>query len=246
VPSGRRLLILSCSQRKRQDEEPLPAVERYDGPTFRVLRRFLREKTSAAPDILVLSAEFGLISSAMTIPDYDQRMTKRRAQEIKPLVVASLKRTLSTQTYGEALVLVGADYLEALGDCRNLFSRRTHVRFGKGPMGKKLSILRDWLYGGYPPPRTCSVRESRPRGRARLRGIEVALTAEQVLDLARRALPEDGNGSSSYRSWYVPVDNRRVAPKWLVSRLTGLPVGAFQAREARNFLLRLGVEVQGV
>lgn len=245
MPSGRRLLILSCSQRKRQDEELLPAVERYDGPTFHVLRRFLREKTSAAPDILVLSAEFGLISGAMTIPDYDQRMTRPRAQEIKPLVVASLKHTLSMQTYGEALVLVGADYLEALGDCRNLFSRRTHVRFGKGPMGKKLSILRDWLYGGY-PPRTPSVRESRPQGRAQLRGIEVTLTAEQVLDLARRALSEDMNGSSSYRSWYVPVDDRRIAPKWLVSRLTGLPVGAFQAREARNFLLRLGVEVQGV
>ena len=39
----RRLLILSCSQRKHETQEPLPAIERYNGPLFFVLRRFLRE-----------------------------------------------------------------------------------------------------------------------------------------------------------------------------------------------------------
>jgi|SRR5215210_261396 len=37
------MLILACSQRKRLDKKLLPAVERYDGAAFRVLRRFLRE-----------------------------------------------------------------------------------------------------------------------------------------------------------------------------------------------------------
>ena len=37
------MLILACSRRKRPDEGLLPAIERYDGPTFCVLRRFLRE-----------------------------------------------------------------------------------------------------------------------------------------------------------------------------------------------------------
>jgi hypothetical protein len=37
------MLILACSRRKRPDEGLLPAIERYDGPAFRVLRRFLRE-----------------------------------------------------------------------------------------------------------------------------------------------------------------------------------------------------------
>jgi len=32
-----RLLILSCSQRKRPDSGLLPAIERYDGPVFRVV-----------------------------------------------------------------------------------------------------------------------------------------------------------------------------------------------------------------
>jgi hypothetical protein len=39
----RRMLILACSRRKRPDEGLLPAIERYDGPAFRMVRRFLRE-----------------------------------------------------------------------------------------------------------------------------------------------------------------------------------------------------------
>jgi hypothetical protein len=47
MPS-RQLLVLSCSQRKLPNPEPLPALERYDGPAFRVLRKFLRESPSKA------------------------------------------------------------------------------------------------------------------------------------------------------------------------------------------------------
>jgi len=45
---GQRLLILSCSQRKRPDPSLLPAIERYNGPPFQVLRRYLRECRGAA------------------------------------------------------------------------------------------------------------------------------------------------------------------------------------------------------
>ena len=42
MTADHRLLILSCSQRKRPDRVLLPALERYDGPVFRMLRKFLR------------------------------------------------------------------------------------------------------------------------------------------------------------------------------------------------------------
>ena len=38
-----RLLIISCSRRKNPASKKLPAIERYDGPIFQVLRKFLRE-----------------------------------------------------------------------------------------------------------------------------------------------------------------------------------------------------------
>ena len=84
------MLILSCSQRKRLDEGLLPAVERYDGPAFQVLRRFLRENSSEAPHVLILSAEHGLISYDRPIAAYDRKMTLARARELRPLVLAKL------------------------------------------------------------------------------------------------------------------------------------------------------------
>src|SRR5919199_6232989 len=80
-PPSRRLLILACSRCKRPDRGLLLAVERYDGPAFRVLRRFLREGQSEAPDVRVLSAEHGLISHDLPIANYDKIMTSSRAHE---------------------------------------------------------------------------------------------------------------------------------------------------------------------
>lgn len=71
---ARRLLILKCSARKRGVEEPIPAIERYDGPLWQVLRSFLREQPLFATDIdiYVLSAAFGLIPASQPIVWYDQ------------------------------------------------------------------------------------------------------------------------------------------------------------------------------
>lgn len=55
--SDLRLLILSCSRRKRSDRGLLPALERYDGPTYRVMNKFLRVNPSGTQslDVYILS-----------------------------------------------------------------------------------------------------------------------------------------------------------------------------------------------
>jgi hypothetical protein len=60
---------------------------------------------------------------------------------------------------------------------------------------------------------------------------------------ACRALAKGEGNPGSYQSWYVPVDGHKVAPKWLVSQLTGLPASAFVTDEARRVLAQLGVKV---
>ena len=56
---SKRLLLLSCSQRKRPDPGLLPAIERYDGPQYQVLRTFIREypAESQLSDTYILSAK---------------------------------------------------------------------------------------------------------------------------------------------------------------------------------------------
>lgn len=70
------------------------------------------------------------------------------------------------------------------------------------------------------------------------------MTPEQTLEAARGALAENWGNPKRYESWCVLVDGQPVAPKWLVSRITRLPVGSFTTDEARRLLTRLGVEVR--
>ena len=79
------MLIAACSRRKRPEEGLLPAIERYDGPAFRVSRRFMRESPSEPPEVLILAAEYGPIPHDLPVAVYDREMTP--AREIRPKVL---------------------------------------------------------------------------------------------------------------------------------------------------------------
>jgi len=68
----------------------LPAIERYDGPPFRVLRRYFREQPEHNVDAFVLSAKWGLIPADQPIPLYEQSMSRERAQALQPMVTRAL------------------------------------------------------------------------------------------------------------------------------------------------------------
>jgi len=239
-----RLLILSCSERKRSEPDLLPAIERYDGPPFRVLRKFLRERLREAQslDIFILSAEFGLIPAGHPIPYYDHRMTPGRAHDLQPLVLYKLKEILDGGRYHELFISVGRDYLQALAGYSSLIPGGLRLILSTGTQGRKLGQLRDWLYGS-PPMLRPKQDTSLKKGHARIRGIEITMTSQQVLDVARQALVEGRGDPVRYQGWYVQVDDQRAAPKWLVSQLTGLPVSAFVTGEARRILEQLGIEL---
>ncbi|MEG4305098.1 DUF6884 domain-containing protein [Microcoleus sp. D3_18a_C4] len=238
----RHLLILACSQRKRSDADSLPAIERYDGPTFRLLRRFLRKQPSARLEIYILSAKFGLIPSDYQIPNYDQRMTKMRSRQLQPEVIAKFEDILSAKSYQKLCICLGQDYFLALDKYDMLIKSGLAVRIATGSLGKKLATLHDWLYGK--PPELASRQAVVPQGKASLKGIEVVLTPGKVLDLVRQALVEGKGNPGCYQSWYVLVGDQRVSPKWVVSLLTGLPVSDFHSSAARRMLIQLGIEVR--
>lgn len=237
------LLIIACSQRKRSDVGLLPAIARYDGPAFRLLRRFLQKPPPELPDIYILSAKFGLISQEHPIPYYDQRMTQQRSRELQPEVIGRLKHILNATAYQELCICVGRDYFKALEGYDTLSQPSSNVQIATGALGKKLVKLYSWLYGKHPELNQNHLTIA-PQGKAYIRGVEVVMTPAQVLDLARQALAEGKANSTSYQSsWYVLVDEQRVSPKWLVSQLTGLAVSDFHSSAARRMLVQLGVEV---
>jgi len=135
------LLILGCSATKRPAPEPMAAVERYDGPLYRVLRGWMRR----TPDwrdrlvVAVLSARHGLISHDALILNYNQRLTFARALELRACVRGLLFEA-HPGPYGRVYISLGAQYREALPT-----SLPWPAQFAQGGIGQRQRELKGWL-----------------------------------------------------------------------------------------------------
>ena len=245
MDNGRRLLILSCSQRKHPAPSCLPAIERYDGPAFYVLRRYLRKCPDEASqlDVYILSAAYGLIPPTHLVTDYNQEMTPERAAELHDEVLSLLLHLLWTGYYRSLCLAMSRVYRLAFDGWPASVPQGVQVTLTDGPQGAKLAQLKRWLWGNVQDGAKYKQLDTEPRGYARIRGVEVRMTPEQAFDIARKALDEGRGKPDAYQSWYVQIDDRRIAPKWLVSQLAGLPVSAFVTNEARRVLAQLGIKV---
>lgn len=253
----KRCLIIGCSNTKKETPQEIPALERYDGPPFRVLRRFLSTVPATAPHrqlaVYVLSAEFGLISGSKAIPIYDRRMTTARAETLREGVLEDFKTEIASQAFDELFLSMGKTYQTALAGYKNLLPSTTKVLVSQGGSGLKLTELKRWLTGASESPQQLSLPlnggpnseqlAAFPRGRAILQGVEVVLTPAEVYQVARESLSKQPGQAQNYKNWYVLVDETRVAPKWLVSELTQVPVSQFDASAARRVLQQLGVTI---
>ncbi|MBN1139720.1 MAG: hypothetical protein JXM73_24320 [Anaerolineae bacterium] len=239
-----RLLILACSQRKRPDPGDMRAIDRYDGPAFHVLRRYLRQCTGEASglDVYIVSAAYGLIPSTHPTICYDQKMTPCRAAELRDEVQHRLLDLLGAG-YGGLCLAMSDVYLLALDGWMEYVPPETQVVLTKGPQGAKLAQLKRWLWAATPDEVASEQWEPQQRDHPVLRGVEIRLTAEQVLEAARQALAQGLGDPDNYHAWYVEVGEYRVAPKWLASQLTGLPVSRFHSQEARRVCTLLGMQV---
>ena len=141
----KRLVILACSQRKVQDKCLMPAIERYDGPAYKVVRKWLRTIPDARlhHDFFILSAEFGLISESQRIPYYDRRMTIARAKELHEETLYTLKPILSSGIYRAVFVCMGKTYRGAIEGIDAFF---LNIQYSHGRIGMQLFQLRQFLY----------------------------------------------------------------------------------------------------
>lgn len=141
----RLLLILACSGRKRHDTDTLPALERYEGVNYHVLRKAQREgRVPQALDVLILSAEYGILDAADQIPHYDRLMTPARARELQSEVAHALALRLAQTEYEEIFISVGKTYRIALETATRLLTH-PHVTYAHGGIGEQMAELKHWL-----------------------------------------------------------------------------------------------------
>ena len=143
----RRLLILSCSQRKHESQELLPAIDRYNGPLFFVLRRFLRECPCQARqlDVYILSAAYGLIPGDFPIAWYNQKINVARIAELQSQVHTTFS-DIQRDNYASICFVLGRTYLKAFEGTQNLVPIHAEPIVIYGPMGKKQTQLKKWLW----------------------------------------------------------------------------------------------------
>jgi hypothetical protein len=123
----------------------MPAIDRYDGPSFKVLRKYLREGPNDAPYVLILSAKYGLIQSDCPIEDYDVRMSAGLANEMRENVICSLRRSVERISPRELGICLGTRYQNAVRGFEKTLPESVVVDQLGGGLGKRLSALRAWL-----------------------------------------------------------------------------------------------------
>lgn len=140
-----RLLIIACSACKTRTPTPVPAIDRYDGPTFRVLRKHLRENPDRWIKVLILSAKFGLIESSQPIPNYDLRIDAGRAETLRTAVLDRFRAAIGSRKFRLLGICLGSDYRGAFDGFEALVPRGTKLTTISGGHGKRLTNLRTWL-----------------------------------------------------------------------------------------------------
>ena len=242
----KRLLILSCSERKVETREDLPAIERYDGPLWRVLRSFLLRTSSTDLDIYVLSAEFGLIPADRLVPLYERKMTKERAKELHESTICQFKEIMKSR-YTQLCLSLSQLYFNALLGWEQIVPLTIDITITDGTLTTKQSQLKSWLAEQqWEPTRYLPHQQITAKASHQvvvLNSVTIHLSKEEILEKARQALAAGVEGSDRYKDWYILLDDRPIAPKWLVSLISGVCVNKFDASRARNVLLSLGIDI---
>lgn len=239
-----RTLILSCSQSKKIDEADLPAIQRYDGPAFRLLRRYLG-RSDEDLEIYILSAKFGLIRHQTLIPYYEQKLQNGKVEELKRLV-AEQRFFFKAAERKSFFVNLGKNYLQVFAPVLQRAVKNSAVTFASGSSGKRLAQMYDWLYG-----EKSRLRDEHPKMKLEkevfIRGVLAQASEAEIRKIIQKEISENGTSRlQNFQSWFVPVGDVKVSPKWLVGKLTGLACGKFHSDEARKVLRKLGIKVERV
>jgi len=145
----KKLIILTSSYRMDDRKELLPAIERYDGVYFRLLRKYMREGRLSNVDILILTERYGLISARKKIPFYIVRgkigELSLNEEEIRRIRLDNLKKLKKiSQKYSEIYINVGKQYLKLIEGIESISKCKITYATGNG-LGAKATHMKNWI-----------------------------------------------------------------------------------------------------
>lgn len=135
------LLIISCSDKKSLSEGYKPAIDLYDGPFYKMIRKLDRQKGLEDFHISIISAKYGLLNAYDLIEEYNQKMTKNRANELNKSVTKELNAFLNDRGFEEILIGMGQLYRLTIDS----INYQIPVEYANGRIGEKLSETKSWI-----------------------------------------------------------------------------------------------------
>jgi hypothetical protein len=146
MKTNMNLLVIACGGTKiDMHGQKVPALDLYAGRQFSLARAMFAKGWS----VLILSAKYGLIDGERRIADYDQQMTRERADE---LAADDLQASLLRVRGGDAdqIVFYGGGHYRRVFDA--LIARTGLARVGEGKdvtdiigagCGEQFSVLKE-------------------------------------------------------------------------------------------------------
>jgi len=141
----KRLLIMSCSSVKKADEGVMPALERYDGPSYRVVRAH-KAQGRRLPRVLILSSLYGLIEAKHPIRTYDQKLDDKTASVLIRSRADRQMLVSAVNAADDIFVHAGGLYLDVLTSWGGSADGGVPAwRVAAGAPGQRLAGLKEWL-----------------------------------------------------------------------------------------------------
>lgn len=150
--TSRRLLIMSEAVSKRhQPKEPIPAIERYEGVFFGVVRKLKREGKLQGVDIVIVSQEYGIIGPNSKVPYYESKskdfgsridLTKDEVEKIRRENLVKLASIIKEMHSSEIIINVGKAYLKLIEGLEDL-TRAKIIQVEGRSLGLKAKKLRE-------------------------------------------------------------------------------------------------------
>jgi hypothetical protein len=119
----------------------MKAIERYTGVFFNVLKK--NNPGLKDLDVIIISAKYGFLLPGTQIENYDMKMTRKRAFELRDEITYEFQNFFKNRHYNEIFFNLSKYYSKATYYCSGARGKRWVV--AKGGIGERMAQMKKWL-----------------------------------------------------------------------------------------------------
>ena len=145
-----KLLILGPSYRRKTDPQPLPAIERYDGVYYRIVRKYMDKIRKKEIDVIIITEDLEIVDYKTPLPYKPPRgktwhnfaLSKREIEEKMHHVKEKIEEIIRSKRYEEVFIVLNKNYLNLLPDISPYVRS---IIISSGGFGSKAKELKSWI-----------------------------------------------------------------------------------------------------